>query len=71
MGVDFQSIIVHIYCINKTRHFYLQGTQLDHNVPAFMFGGAALLVAVSVLFSPETSKLKKLPESIEEAANLQ
>lgn len=42
---------------------------MDHNVPAFMFGGAALSVAISLLFSPETF-LKKLPENIEEAINL-
>lgn len=48
---------------------YLQGSELNRNVPTALFGGAAIFIAISVLHGPETFR-KKLPETFEEAINL-
>lgn len=48
---------------------FSQGTQLNHNIPAFLFGGAAISIAISVILNPETFG-KNLPQNIEEAINL-
>lgn len=45
-----------------------QGLQYA-SLPPLLFSGAAILAAVSILFSPETFR-KKLPDTIDEAINL-
>lgn len=53
----------------KKLFFLSQGAQLNHNIPAFLFGSAAISVAISVLFGPETFR-KKLPETLVDAIKL-